>query len=234
MNYRKQHLVPTIETGTPGDENPNSTPVTFNSGEQCDTDLFGSRRCGQWPSLTLRIALAICFDFNFPHTMRSAAGADLMIGASHYWGGMGLMTWGMNKFRAVENGFTVYKCSQDGMSGAADPYGRTLALKPMTTSDVWVTQFPVQPAVWTLYAHGGFLFDWACIIAFFFYLCLLLFVYCASESRISGIELLKSWRAPPTTQDESVVLEVAKSENSHDDSKVSIELEQGHTNSEEI
>ena len=62
---------------------------------------------------------------------------------------------GDNIFRAVENGFTLFKCSLNGMSGAVDPYGRTLASKPTTWGEVYTAQIPVQKHVWTLYAHGG-------------------------------------------------------------------------------
>ena len=152
--YNKVRPVPILETGiTPGSVNPHYTDVNF-----------GSSGTNNPTPTILRIAMAICFDFNFPDIIRSAAGSNLVIGPSWYWSSIGYITWAYNVMRAVENGFTIFKCSMDGVSGAADPYGNILAFKPTVIDDVFVAQVPVSPPVWTLYPHGGFLFGWLCVV----------------------------------------------------------------------
>ena len=151
--YNKVRPVPILESGiTAGSVNPHYTEVNVGS----------SGTINPTPTI-LRIAMAICFDFNFPDRIRSAAGSNLVIGPSWYWSSIGYITWAYNVMRAVENGFTIFKCSMDGVSGAADPYGNILAFKPTVINDVFVAQVPVLPPVWTLYAHGGFLFGWLCV-----------------------------------------------------------------------
>ena len=76
---------------------------------------------------------------------------------------IGQAFWGDNLFRAVENGVTLFKCAHDGISGVADPFGRTLALKPMLLGDVWTAQIPIQPRVTTVYSRGGWAFGWVCL-----------------------------------------------------------------------
>jgi len=144
--YSKNRLVPFIETEvTAGSTPPPVVDVVMPGGS------------------LMKVGTAICFDFNFPDMARSLAGADLVLGPSWYWASIGYSIWGDNKYRAVENGFTLFKCSADGVSGAVNPYGHTLSFKPTLSGDVYVTQIPVQPAVWTLYAHGGFVFGWLCL-----------------------------------------------------------------------
>ena len=151
---------------------------------------------------TLKVASAICFDFDFPDVLQHASGADLVVGPSNYWASLGWDLWGDNMYRAVENGFTLYKCANNGISGGADPYGRNLAAKPTVQGVDFVTQIPVQKRVWTLYADGGgWLFGWLCVACTPLYA---LFAIFASRLRAAGHEIprflccdeLKVVRAP--------------------------------------
>ena len=147
--YAKNRPVPILESDITA-SNKRTHPVRLTFGEK-----------GQ---INLNVGLSICFDFDFPYLFKDSYGVDLMLGASNYWSSIGWALWGDNIFRAIENGWTLYKCSRNGMSGAADPYGRELASKPTTTDEIYMTEIPVQRHVWTAYRNaGGWLFGWICL-----------------------------------------------------------------------
>jgi apolipoprotein N-acyltransferase len=70
-------------------------------------------------------------------------------------------------FRAIENGMSVVRQTDFGLSVAVDPYGWILAqMNHFTTRDrTLVAQVPAVHVV-TVYAAGGHLFGWLTIIAF--------------------------------------------------------------------
>jgi len=76
---------------------------------------------------------------------------------------MGDNLWNHNKFRSIENGYTLLKCSEDGISGAVDPYGREMVAIPTLQDQVHVMEISVVPRVPTVYASFGFLFGWLCV-----------------------------------------------------------------------
>ena len=150
FNYRKNRPVPILESETSAGDDPTKPMPLIFEGKNDKLDL-----------VTLNVGLGICFDFDFPYLFRDVAGTDLMLGASRYWSSIGWILWADNVFRAIENGFTLVKCSETGMSGSADPYGRVLASKPTTIGEVYTMQIPVQTHVWTWYRNaGGWLFGW--------------------------------------------------------------------------
>lgn len=73
----------------------------------------------------------------------------------------------MAVFRALENGLSVVRQTDSGLSIAADPYGRVLAqLNHFAATDrTMVAQVPVDQ-VPTAYARGGYLFGWLMLIGF--------------------------------------------------------------------
>ena len=85
------------------------------------------------------------------------------VGPSWYWASIGQNLWEHNIFRAIENGFTVIKCSENEISGAVDPYGRTIAALPTLSDDVYTFKVPVQKGVQTWFVSGGWIFGWACV-----------------------------------------------------------------------
>tara|TARA_A100001015_G_scaffold303693_1_gene393753 strand:- start:5 stop:1729 length:1725 start_codon:yes stop_codon:yes gene_type:complete len=115
----------------------------------------------------MKIAMAICFDFDFPTFIREAADADLIIGPSWTWKSIGTIVHADSVLRATENGVTIFKCSLMGMTGVIDPYGRTISSIPTVHGDTSIVTAPVQKSRWTLYASGGgFIFGWiVCLFA---------------------------------------------------------------------
>ena len=73
----------------------------------------------------------------------------------------------MAVFRAIENGISIVRQADNGLSMAADPYGRVLAQVDHFTSSerVMVAQVPIQ-GVPTLYPVIGDMFGWLSIVGF--------------------------------------------------------------------
>jgi apolipoprotein N-acyltransferase len=114
-----------------------------------------------------RLANVICFDLDFPATVRQAgqAGADLMLGPSDDWQAVDPAHTQKATFRAVENGFSLLRQASKGLSMAVDYQGRVLAASDYFTTDqqVMVAYLPVH-GVRTIYARIGDLFAWLCIL----------------------------------------------------------------------
>jgi len=162
FRYDKNRPVPIMESiVTGGSRPPAAVEVSFTPRNI--TCQGGHQRT----NVTLKVGAAICFDFDFPDVLRHASNADLVVGPSNYWASLGWSLWSDNRYRAVEGGFTLFKCSRDGISGAVDPLGRTLWQRPTVAGNTVTTQIPIQKGRPTIYANwGGFLFGWICLFLF--------------------------------------------------------------------
>lgn len=57
----------------------------------------------------------------------------------------------------------MIKCSEYGISGAVDPFGRTIAALPTLNDRVYTFEVPVQKGVKTFFESGGWMFGWICV-----------------------------------------------------------------------
>ncbi len=112
-----------------------------------------------------KIASVICFDADYPNYIRKAgqAGADLLFNPSEDWREILSIHTPLITFRAIENGFSLIRCTYDGLTIAVDYQGRVLTFtddfrnnEPVIISDV-----PMK-GVGTLYSKIGDLFAWFC------------------------------------------------------------------------
>lgn len=110
-----------------------------------------------------RLSGAICFDMDFPGYLRQAGGrrADLLLQPSNTWGPIGAYHFADNALRAVEGGFTHVRCSSGGFSGVATPFYSFVHRAASLNHRALSFSVPLRRAVWTPYAHGGFLLEWA-------------------------------------------------------------------------
>lgn len=110
-----------------------------------------------------RLGGAICFDMDFPGYLRQAGGrrADLLLQPSNTWGPIGAYHFADNALRAVEGGFTHVRCSSGGFSGVATPFYSFVHRAASLNHRALSFSVPLRRAVWTPYAHGGFLLEWA-------------------------------------------------------------------------
>jgi len=111
----------------------------------------------------------ICWDTDFPTVVSQAGrnGTDILLSPSLDIRSIDPMHAQMAVFRAIENGVSVVRQSDNALSIVADPYGRTLAAVDHFTSNEWVmvAQVPTQ-GVPTLYSVIGDLFGWLAVVGF--------------------------------------------------------------------
>lgn len=116
-----------------------------------------------------RLATAICFDLDHPGFVRQAGrqGVDIMLAGA--LDGPPGNTYPpvhslMAPYRAVENGMSLARGGQHGLSLAVDYQGRTLASMPHRTADgrSIVAHLPIR-GVHTVYSVIGDTFAWLCI-----------------------------------------------------------------------
>ncbi|MCP5066337.1 MAG: apolipoprotein N-acyltransferase [bacterium] len=115
------------------------------------------------------ITSAICFDFSFPHFIRQAGRADVDIALDPSWDWKPIdpyHTW-VSAVRAVENGFSLVRQTNDGLSAAVDYQGRVLSRTDHFTAEepVMVSDVPTE-GVTTIYSRIGDSFAWLCVAAF--------------------------------------------------------------------
>jgi apolipoprotein N-acyltransferase len=114
-----------------------------------------------------RLASVICFDLDFPSTVRQAgqSSADLMLAPSDDWKALDPAHSQAATFRAIENGFSLVRQASQGLSIATDYEGRVLAASDYFTTDqqTMVAYVPAH-GVRTIYATIGDLFAWLCLI----------------------------------------------------------------------
>ena len=104
----------------------------------------------------------------FPSLIRQAgkAGVDLMFHSTKGWRNITPQLTYSATFRAIENGFSLADCVNDGLSIAVDYHGRAVATANYFTSNeqVMITDVPMK-GVTTIYAKIGDFFAWCCIIS---------------------------------------------------------------------
>ena len=113
-----------------------------------------------------RVAGAICFDADFPKFIHEAGRgrAGLLIISPSDWKDIDPIHTRMALVRGIENGCAVVRQTNQGLSAAADAYGRVLASEDFfhTRPSVMVSQVPTH-RVRTIYRKVGDLFAWICV-----------------------------------------------------------------------
>ncbi|KAF0528913.1 carbon-nitrogen hydrolase [Gigaspora margarita] len=165
INYAKSNLVPFVEDEVTAGPKILQTNVTSD---------FGT------------IGGAICFDYNFPSFISQASkdNVDFMIQPSDTWvspnAGYHFRT---NTIRSIENGFTLFRCSHYGFSGAWGPYGQTYVAVE-TVDDLIVSfQIPLHKRVKTIYGVFGESWAWICL-AFSILFCIIIIALILSPNHI--------------------------------------------------
>lgn len=116
-----------------------------------------------------KISSVICSDMDSPFHLRQRAvqaGIDIMLAPSWDWKEIDpYHTW-MTVFRGIENGFSVVRQTNDGLSSATDYQGNILASMDHYTTEehVMISQVPTK-GVTTVYAQIGDVFAWLCLAA---------------------------------------------------------------------
>jgi apolipoprotein N-acyltransferase len=112
----------------------------------------------------------ICNDTNHEEVVTQSGrnGTDILLSPSLEFRPIDPIHAHMAIYRAVENGTTIVRQADNGLSFVVDPYGRTLAAMDHWTSSerVMVAQVPARSGVFTVYPYIGDLFAWLALVGF--------------------------------------------------------------------
>jgi apolipoprotein N-acyltransferase len=113
----------------------------------------------------------ICYDLDYPAVVRQVGenGTGLLLVPSKDWFEIDPVHTYMAAFRAIENGTSLVKQTDAGLSMAVDPFGHVLAQSDFfgTTDRTMVAQVPMKH-VPTLYTSFGRWFEWLFVAGFAF------------------------------------------------------------------
>jgi len=119
----------------------------------------------------------ICYDGDYPAIIQQAGrkGTGLMLVPSKDWREIDPAHTHMAVFRAIENGMSLVRQTDTGLSIAVDPYGRTLAQTDFfgAADRTLVAQVPTRHVA-TVYTAFGRWFEWLAPIGFLFFIALAL------------------------------------------------------------
>eukprot|EP00741_Cyanophora_paradoxa_P023060 tig00021537_g22270.t1 len=146
-----------------------------------------------------RVAAVICFDADSPAMVRAAAGADFLLQPSWTWGPIGEYFAADNALRALEAGFTLFRCTTGGVSGAFGPYGEVFGMKTIGRAGSMVLEVPRYGPVVTLYALWGDLVGWTALALTAAFL-LFLAADAAGARRLCPARWPSQPRAPPAPE----------------------------------
>ncbi len=117
------------------------------------------------------ISGVICYDLDYPAVIRQAGQNDtgLLLVPSKDWFEIDPVHSHMAVFRAIENGTSLIRQTDTGLSIAADPYGRVLAQSDFfgATDPTMVVQVPVNHVA-TVYSLFGYRLEWLAPIGLIF------------------------------------------------------------------
>lgn len=143
--YSKGILVPGLETAItiPGDR------------------MMKVSRTGQ------RITGAICYELDFPRHIRQAErlNAHLILAPANDWDAIKHTHARMARLRAIENGISILRPVNGGVSMAVDPYGRIIENMDNTLYQglPLTAAIPMDP-IPTIYSRWGDFFKWLCLL----------------------------------------------------------------------
>jgi apolipoprotein N-acyltransferase len=119
-----------------------------------------------------KMSAVMCCDLDFPTVIQQAGhqGVDIFFAPSNEPLPSIVETHAQQApFRPIENGFSLVRPTNLGVSQYTDPYGRTLAMadERLSSSNVMVVQVPTH-GVNTIYNVIGDLFSWLAVAGFVF------------------------------------------------------------------
>jgi len=115
----------------------------------------------------------ICYDMDYPAVVHQTGqnGTGLILVPSLDWYEIDPVHAQMAVFRGIENGMSMVRQTDKGLSITSDPYGRTLAQVDFfgATDRTMLAQVPTKHVA-TIYTAFGSWFEWLCLIGFLYIL----------------------------------------------------------------
>jgi apolipoprotein N-acyltransferase len=140
-------------------------------GNMVEGTLLGDGRLHTLDTSFGVLSGVVCWDMDYPAIIQQAGrnGTGLMLVPSRDWFEIDPLHGQMAVFRAIENGMSMVRQTDQGLSIAVDAYGHVLAQTDFfgATDRTMVAQVPVKD-VTTVYALGGRWLEWLAPIGFLF------------------------------------------------------------------
>lgn len=88
--------------------------------------------------------------------------------------------------RAIENGFTQFRCASQSLSGVFEPTANGIFQQQVATltNNAYLFYLPLQKRMWTLYGVTGDVFGYGCLVA-----AMILAVYCVVKPARQALQL---------------------------------------------
>ena len=138
-------------------------------GNQFEGSVLGNGVLQTFQTPSTKICGVICWDMDFPRIVGQTGrnGTDILLAPALDWQAVSSMHAQMAEFRAIENGVSLVRQADNGLSVATDPFGRRLAtMDHFTASErLMIAQVPTT-GVTTVYSVIGDLFGWASVFGF--------------------------------------------------------------------
>lgn len=145
----------------------------FNKAYPAPSDpiIAGEKKIKTFDSPYGKIASVICFDMDFPTFINQAGkkNVDIMLVPANDWKKITPYHANMSKLRAIENGFSMVRCTGRGLSTTVDYNGKVLNQLNyyQTEENIMISDVPIKGTK-TIYAKMGDWFVWVCIIGLLF------------------------------------------------------------------
>jgi apolipoprotein N-acyltransferase len=114
-----------------------------------------------------RVGVGMGFEMSNPAYMRQAGedGVDIVLQPLWSHGGLGRRRFDSDSIRAIENGFTLFRCDSQGVSGVIGPKGEVFSKEFVKVEPNRPTIFnlPIRKHVPTFYNAAGYSFDYICV-----------------------------------------------------------------------
>jgi apolipoprotein N-acyltransferase len=103
-------------------------------------------------------------NFPFLDLQLAKMNVSLLLQPSATWGPVGPLHTFTNRLRAMDHGFTMFRCSSNGFSGVYDPWHKVIAEKAtLGRGDFMYASIPIRQKQITLFSLVGF--DYLPIVA---------------------------------------------------------------------
>ena len=103
-----------------------------------------------------RISAVICWDTDYPEIICQAgeSDVDILLSPAYVWDEVASLHFDMAAFRAIENGMTIVRQSDHGLSGVITPYGNSLTRLDAGTDTVLMS-VPANASLATPFPRTG-------------------------------------------------------------------------------
>ncbi len=137
-------------------------------GNMLEGTLLGSRELQTVETPYGTLSGVICWDTDYPTVMAQAGrqGVDILLSPAYIWPAIGKLHADMAGFRAIENGMSVIRQADQGVSRYIDSMGRTVASADAADNETALLADVSTAGVSTIYPQLGDIAGQASVVGF--------------------------------------------------------------------